>query len=73
MKTKLITLAIFLLCLSGFAMPTTEELTKADPLIQELMKDDLSALRSGKKTREQVGDTAAARWNGRVEHVERVD
>jgi len=42
------------------AMPTTEELTKADPLIQELMKDDLNALRGGKKTREQVGDAAAA-------------
>ena len=42
------------------AMPTAEELAKADPLIQELMKDDLNALRTGKKTREQVGDTAAA-------------
>lgn len=42
------------------AMPTQQELAKADPLIQELMGDDLSALRAGKKTREQVGDTAAA-------------
>ena len=42
------------------AMPTQQELSKADPLIQELMGDDLNALRTGKKTREQVGDTAAA-------------
>ena len=50
-----------------FAMPTQDELSKAGPLIQELMRDDLAAMRNGKKTREQVGDTAAAQWNGRVE------
>ena len=43
-----------------FAMPTQDELSKAGPLIQELMRDDLTAMRNGKKTREQVGDTAAA-------------
>ena len=43
-----------------FAMPTQDELSKAGPLIQELMRDDLAAMRNGKKTREQVGDTAAA-------------
>ena len=42
------------------AMPTEHELSKAGPLIQELMRDDLDALRSGKKTREQVGDAAVA-------------
>ena len=42
------------------AMPTQEELSKAGPLIQELMRDDLTAIRNGKKTREQVGDTAVA-------------
>ena len=42
-----------------FAMPTQEELSKAGPLIQELMRDDLTAMRNGKKTREQVGDAAA--------------
>ena len=41
-------------------MPTEQELSKADPLIQELMQDDLNAVRSGKKTREQVGDAAVA-------------
>ena len=41
-------------------MPTQEELSKAGPLIQELMRDDLAAMRNGKKTREQVGDAAVA-------------
>ena len=41
-------------------MPTQEELSKAAPLIQELMHDDLAAMRNGKKTREQVGDIAVA-------------
>ena len=43
-----------------FAMPTQDELSKAGPLIQELMRDDLAAMRNGKKLREQVGDTATA-------------
>ena len=60
MKPLLLSLLSSLLCLSLPAMPTEQELAKADPLIQELMKDDLNALRTGKKTREQVGDTAAA-------------
>jgi len=60
MKPLLLSLFSFLLCLSLPAMPTEQELSRAEPLIQELMKDDLSALRSGKKTREQVGDAAAA-------------
>ena len=41
-------------------MPTQEELDKAVPLIQELMRDDLAAVRTGKKTREQIGDIAVA-------------
>ena len=63
----LLSLFSLLLCLSLPAMPTEQELSKAGPLIQELMRDDLTAMRNGKKTREQVGDTAAAWWNGRVE------
>ena len=55
----LLSLFSFLLCLSLPAMPTEQELSKAGPLIQELMRDDLTAMRNGKKTREQVGDTAA--------------
>jgi len=56
----LLSLFSLLLCLSLLAMPTEQELAKAGPLIQELMRDDLTAMRNGKKTREQVGDTAAA-------------
>lgn len=54
--------AIFVLTVGAAAtlaaMPTEQELSKAGALIQELMRDDLDALRSGKKTREQVGDAA---------------
>ena len=39
-----------------FAMPTQEELSKAGPLIQELMRDDLTAMRNGKKTRAHAVD-----------------
>ena len=48
------------LAATAAAMPTQDELSKAGPLIQELMRDDLAAMRNGKRTREQVGDTAAA-------------
>ena len=43
-----------------FAMPTAEEIAAAEPLVQEVMKAEMDALRSGKKTREQVGDAAVA-------------
>ena len=56
----LLSLFSFLICLSLLAMPTEQELAKAGPLIQELMHDDLAAVRNGKKTREQVGDAAVA-------------
>ena len=56
----LLLISAALLSLPLVSMPTEQELAKADPLIQELMKDDLNALRTGKKTREQVGDAAAA-------------
>ena len=42
------------------AMPTAEEISAAEPLVQEVMKAEMDALRSGKKTREQVGDAAVA-------------
>lgn len=56
----LLSLFSLLLCLSLLAMPTEQELAKAGTLIQELMRDDLAAVRNGKKTREQVGDAAVA-------------
>lgn len=42
------------------AMPTRQELSQAEPLVQEVMKAEIEALRRGKKTREQVGDAAVA-------------
>ena len=42
------------------AMPTSQEISQAEPLVQEVMKAEMDALRSGKKTREQVGDAAVA-------------
>ena len=42
------------------AMPNSQEISQAEPLVQEVMKSEMDALRSGKKTREQVGDTAVA-------------
>ncbi len=57
---RIVLLAAALVSTALCAMPTQEELSKAGPLIQELMHDDLTALRNGKKTREQVGDAAVA-------------
>ena len=56
----LLSLFSLLLCLSLLSMPTQEELDKAEALVQEVMKAEMDALRSGKKTREQVADAAAA-------------
>ena len=88
MKPMLLFLLSLLPLLSP-AMPTAEEIAAAEPLVQEVMKAELDALRSGKKTREQVGDAALAEdqrglttkytkreeWGmvSRVERVERVE
>lgn len=61
MKTVTIIGAVFSVCCAAVgAMPTQEELDKVDALVQEVMKAEMDALRSGKKTREQVGDAAVA-------------
>ena len=65
MKRMTIIGAVFAVCCAAVvpavaAMPTQEELDKADALVQEVMKAEMDALRSGKKTREQVGDAAVA-------------
>ena len=59
MRLLLLISAAFL-SLPLLSMPTQEELDKADALVQEVMKAEMDALRSGKKTREQVADAAAA-------------
>ena len=60
MKPFVLTLFSFLLSLPLLSMPTAEEIAAAEPLVQEVMKAEMDALRSGKKTREQVGDAAVA-------------
>ena len=53
-------LSLPLLSLPLLSMPTPQEIAAAEPLVQEVMKAEMDALRSGKKTREQVGDAALA-------------
>ncbi len=57
---RIVLLAAALVSTALCAMPTQEELSRAGSLIQELMRDDLAAVRNGKKTREQVADAAVA-------------
>ena len=68
MKPMLLTLFSFLLSLPLLSMPTPQEIAAAEPLVQEVMKAEMDALRSGKKTREQVGDAAVAEDAERVNH-----
>ena len=68
MKHMLLTLFSFLLSLPLLSMPTAEEIAAAEPLVQEVTKAEMDALRSGKKTREQVGDAAVAEDADRVNH-----
>ena len=68
MKPLVLTLFSFLLSLPLLSMPTAEEIAAAEPLVQEVMKAEMDALRSGKKTREQVGDAAVAEDAERVNH-----
>lgn len=60
MKPMLLSLLASLLSLPLLSMPTPQEIAAAEPLVQEVMKAEMDALRSGKKTREQVGDAALA-------------
>ena len=60
MKPMLLSLLSSLLSLPLLSMPTPQEIAAAEPLVQEVMKAEMDALRSGKKTREQVGDAAVA-------------
>ena len=68
MNPLVLTLFSFLLSLPLLSMPTAEEIAAAEPLVQEVMKAEMDALRSGKKTREQVGDAAVAEDAERVNH-----
>ena len=60
MITKRIILLLALLCFVStlIAMPTREEIVKAQPLVHELMRKDIEAVKRHEKTSEQVGDSA---------------
>ena len=87
MKPLILSLLASLLSLPLLSMPTPQEIAAAEPLVQEVMKAEMDALRSGKKTREQVGTRRLQRTQRglttkytkytkrfqRVEHVERVE
>ena len=60
MKPLILSLLASLLSLPLLSMPTPQEIAAAEPLVQEVMKAEMDALRSGKKNREQVGDAALA-------------
>ena len=59
MKYKKIMLAGFVsLAATAFAMPTQEQTKKVESLVADLMRDDQAALKSGKKTRVEVAESA---------------
>ena len=61
MKYKKIMLAgIVSLAATAFAMPTPEQTKKVESLVADLMRDDQAALKSGKKTRAEVAESAMA-------------
>jgi len=58
--TKIILSGLMALAATANAMPTQEETKKVEPLVQDLMRDDQAALKSGKKTRVEVAESAMA-------------
>ncbi len=45
------------------AMPTLEQTKKVEPLVMDLMREDQNALKSGKKTRAEVAQSAMEQGN----------
>lgn len=59
MMTRIIVmLAAAVVSTAIFAMPTADELEKVKPLVQDLMKSDLDAMKLGKKSRADVAKSA---------------
>ena len=56
--TKIMLGGIVALSSTAFAMPTSEQTKKVEPLVVDLMRDDQAALKSGKKTRVEVAESA---------------
>ena len=63
MKRRLILLLV-LLCGESMlmAMPTREEIAKARPLVQELMRKDIEAGKRHEKTSEQLREAGGTRY-----------
>ena len=56
--TKIILSGLVALAATANAMPTQEETKKVEPLVMDLMREDQAALKSGKKTRAEVAESA---------------
>lgn len=60
MRKCVIVLATALGCLIASAMPTDEEIEKVKPIIEELARDALAAMKAGRMTRGQFAETMLA-------------
>ena len=58
--TKIILSGLMALAATANAMPTPEETKKVEPLVADLLRNDQAALKSGKKTRVEVAESAMA-------------
>ena len=56
--TKIVLSGLVAFTATANAMPTPEETKKAEPLVMDLMRADQDALKSGKKTRAEVAESA---------------
>ena len=56
--TKIVLSGLVAFTATANAMPTQEETKKAEPLVMGLMRADQAALKSGKKTRAEVAESA---------------
>ena len=56
--TKIILSGLMAFAATANAMPTQEETKKVEPLVMDLMRADQDALKSGKKTRVEVAESA---------------
>ena len=56
--TKIMLSGLVAFAVTANAMPTQEQTKKVEPLVMDLMREDQAALKSGKKTRVEVAESA---------------
>ena len=56
MKIHVIALSVMFVCLTSLAMPTNQEIEEVAPVIEELTRDEVNAMKAGKKTRGQLAE-----------------